>query len=67
MMMDHEELKNLLDRLKSEHRMLDDRVNQLACKPVVDHTALQRLKKHKLLLRDRIIKIENELFPDIIA
>jgi hypothetical protein len=32
-----------------------------------DQVQLQRLKKRKLLLKDQIAKIENELLPDIIA
>ncbi|MGB0934856.1 MAG: YdcH family protein [Alphaproteobacteria bacterium] len=67
MMMDHEELVKLLERLKEEHTLLDERVTRLASESVVDHIELQRLKKHKLRLKDRITKIEMELFPDIIA
>ncbi|MEL6700673.1 MAG: DUF465 domain-containing protein, partial [Pseudomonadota bacterium] len=32
-----------------------------------DRLALQRLKKQKLALKDRIARIEDQLTPDIIA
>ena len=34
---------------------------------VADQMLIQRLKKRKLALKDRIVQLENILFPDIIA
>lgn len=65
--LDTEALKAKLAALKTEHRELDDVIARLAGGAPVDQLELQRLKKRKLLLKDRIAKIESELLPDIIA
>lgn len=60
----------LLDKLKEyeqEHLDLDQVLIQLQDKQTVDFLQIQRLKKRKLILKDRITKIRNELEPDIIA
>jgi hypothetical protein len=56
-----------LGRLREEHRDLDAAIAALAEKPAPDQLQMQRLKKRKLHLRDRIRVIEDELLPDIIA
>lgn len=65
--LDTEALKAQLVALKTEHRELDDVIARLAGRAPVDQLELQRLKKRKLLLKDRITQIENQLLPDIIA
>ena len=65
--LDFETLKTQLAALKSEHRELDDMIARIAERSPFDQLQLQRLKKRKLLLKDQIAKIENELLPDIIA
>ena len=60
-------LKAKLATLKSEHRDLDDVIARLSERVPIDQLQLQRLKKRKLLLKDRISKLESELLPDIIA
>jgi hypothetical protein len=62
-----ESLKAKLATLKSEHRDLDDLIGRLSERVPIDQLQLQRLKKRKLLLKDRISKLESELLPDIIA
>ncbi len=62
-----ESLKAKLATLKSEHRDLDDVIARLSERVPIDQLQLQRLKKRKLLLKDRISKLESELLPDIIA
>lgn len=64
---DESELRALLARLRQEHRDLDAAIEALHGKPGSDLLQVQRLKKRKLLLRDRIIRIEDQLTPDIIA
>jgi hypothetical protein len=59
-------LRAELDRLRQEHRDLDAAIEAL-CAVGGDLLQLQRLKKRKLALRDRIAFIEDQLFPDIIA
>lgn len=61
------ELRAELERLKQEHRDLDSAIEALLAVPGYDRLQVQRLKKRKLQLRDRITTIEDELFPDIIA
>ena len=62
-----EALRRRLEELKSEHRDLDDVIARLSEATTRDQLQIQRLKKRKLYLRDRISFIEDELTPDIIA
>ncbi|GGK46380.1 YdcH family protein [Salinarimonas ramus] len=64
---DSVELQAELARLKEEHRDLDRAIEALESSTVHDRLQLQRLKKRKLTLRDRIHRIEDEILPDIIA
>lgn len=64
---EQEELQNMLEQLKTEHRDLDIVIEQLSESIPVDFLRLQRLKKRKLFLKDSILKIESMLLPDIIA
>ena len=54
-------------RLREEHRDLDAAIEALQNAPGSDILPIQRLKKRKLYLRDRINNIEDQLTPDIIA
>ncbi|MEW5421089.1 YdcH family protein [Amorphus sp. 3PC139-8] len=56
-----------LVRLKEEHRDLDAAIEALAGKGVSDQLQIQRLKKRKLQLKDRIHYLQDVLLPDIIA
>jgi hypothetical protein len=56
-----------LNRLKQEHRDLDAAIAALEEMGTGDQLQVQRLKKRKLALKDRIIHIEDRLLPDIIA
>jgi hypothetical protein len=61
------ELRDQLSRLLQEHRDLDTAIEALQITPGSDLLQVQRLKKRKLYLRDRISFIEDQLTPDIIA
>jgi len=61
------ELQSELERLKQEHRDLDTAIEALLAASSYDRLQVQRLKKRKLQLRDRITRIDDQLFPDIIA
>ena len=61
------ELREQLARLQQEHRDLDAAIAALAMSPGSDVIQVQRLKKRKLILRDKIRSIEDQLTPDIIA
>lgn len=56
-----------LARLREEHRDLDSAIEALELSVAGDQLQIQRLKKRKLTLRDRIFHIEDALTPDIIA
>jgi hypothetical protein len=56
-----------LVRLREEHRDLDGAIDALERSVAGDQLQIQRLKKRKLTLRDRIFHIEDALTPDIIA
>jgi hypothetical protein len=59
-------LRAELGVLRAEHRDLDAAIAALD-QGRGDPLALRRLKKKKLILRDRIARIEDALYPDIIA
>ncbi|SHO64696.1 hypothetical protein SAMN02745172_01830 [Pseudoxanthobacter soli DSM 19599] len=56
-----------LARLRQEHRDLDAAIAALAQSTHADFIQVQRLKKRKLLLKDRITFLEDQMLPDIIA
>ena len=56
-----------LQVLKAEHRDLDDRIRALSSEPIGDQLEIARLKRRKLLLKDRIQLILDSSTPDIIA
>ena len=60
-------MREQLARLLQEHRDLDSAIEALQDTPGSDLLQVQRLKKRKLYLRDRISFIEDQLTPDIIA
>jgi hypothetical protein len=66
-MQTEEVLRVKLEALKREHRDLDAAIHALEEKGTADQLTLRRLKKQKLVLKDRIAQIEDRLLPDIIA
>jgi hypothetical protein len=56
-----------LKTLKKEHRELDIKISTLVDLSSTDQFTLRLLKKNKLLLKDKISRLEDELTPDIIA
>ncbi len=56
-----------LKTLKKEHRELDIKISTLVDLSSTDQFTLRLLKKSKLLLKDKISRLEDELTPDIIA
>lgn len=56
-----------LEALRAEHRALDEQIAALAAEGIVDQLELARLKRRKLLLKDRIQLVLDSNTPDIIA
>lgn len=61
------DLRELLMKLRDEHRLLDQEIVALEISADADQLAVKRLKKKKLLLKDQITAVEDQLTPDIIA
>jgi hypothetical protein len=61
------EYERRLAELRAAHRALDNQINQLVRESSADQLELQRLKKRKLALKDRIARMESDRHPDIIA
>ncbi len=62
-----EVLRIKLELLQREHRDLDDAIAALDQEGRADQLTLRRLKKRKLMLKDQITRITDEITPDIIA
>jgi hypothetical protein len=64
---DEREIRDLLVRLRAEHRALDDEIVSLEASGQLDQLLISRLKRKKLKIKDRITALEDQLLPDIIA
>jgi hypothetical protein len=65
--MDNDNPAGGLDELRAEHRDLDERIRSLLSEPTGDQLEIARLKRRKLMLKDRIQLILDSSTPDIIA
>ena len=61
------ELLNQLFILEQEHRDLDDIIHRLQEQKTINLLQMQRLKKRKLLIKDKIANLKDTIEPDIIA
>jgi len=61
------ELRAQLSLLLQEHADLDASIEALALLPAPDQLMIARLKRKKLALRDDIVKLQDQILPDIIA
>ncbi|NTV12148.1 MAG: YdcH family protein [Zoogloea sp.] len=57
-------LQTRLTALQIEHRDLDQAIDRLLAAPLADDLLVRRLKKRKLVLKDRITLVEGMLTPD---
>lgn len=64
---DQKTIQNEIIALRQEHRDLDSAIMALTDRTPSDQLQIQRLKKKKLALKDRISQLEDQLTPDIIA
>ncbi len=60
-------IRDQIERLREEHRDLDVAIEALTLSGAGDRLQVQRLKKRKLWLRDRMARLEDDVTPDIIA
>jgi len=60
-------LTETLASLKLEHRRIDNEIKANLETGVADMLKVRRMKKIKLSLKDKIVFIENQITPDIIA
>jgi len=56
-----------LEALRIEHRDLDDVIARLVDDHYTDELRIRRLKRRKLMLKDQITMLEQQLVPDIPA
>jgi len=56
-----------LEALTLRHQELDMMIDKLNAEKFKDEFNLHRLKKEKLCLRDEITKLQDAIYPDIIA
>jgi hypothetical protein len=64
---DQNAIRAELERVRLEHHDLEAAISALLAVGSVDQLQIQRLKKRKLSLRDRLTYLEDQLTPDIIA
>ena len=62
-----EEIQVRLEKLRTEHRDLDDVLKRLSEDRNVDELQIRRLKKRKLQLKDMIVMLEDQLVTDLSA
>lgn len=66
--MDEElQLIKKLESLNLEHKELDQMIDALNAEDFKDVFKLHQLKKKRLNLRDEICKLQDAIYPDIIA
>ena len=62
-----QQLRQELMQIKQDHRELDLRIEQMVASLDANQLEVSRLKKKKLLLKDRISRLESNLIPDLLA
>lgn len=62
-----ERIRQIIQELQIEHRDLDDIITRLTSEPYPNQLQLRRLKKRKLMLKDRIHQLKSMLIPDLDA
>lgn len=65
--MNDDDPATILALLRTQHRMLDQRISELREVGDLDQLELARLKKRKLMLKDEIEALNDRIVPDILA
>lgn len=66
-MVEQEKASKELKALQKEHKELDAKIRSISAAAIFDQISLQRLKRRKLWLKDRMSLLESWLYDDIIA
>ena len=53
--------------MQNQHRTLDQKIIELQSRPWQNQLLVQRLKKEKLLLKESIERLKDEIIPDLNA
>ena len=64
---DKEDISSFLEKLRTQHREIDENLTRLSKYKYVDQLQIQTLKRRKLKLKDQISKLESNLIPDQLA
>ena len=64
---EHAAFERELAKLREEHNDLDAAIAALEISAIGNQLQIQRLKKRKLALKDRMHMLEDQMTPDIIA
>ena len=67
MNIDEDDILEKIQQLRVQHRDLDDAILALIEAGTSNMLQVRRLKKQKLILKDKIAKLDDDLLPDIIA
>lgn len=67
MINNNEQLEIELKELEQEHYELNEIIDDPECHTKFPQFTLQKIKKRKLLIKDKINILKNLLYPDIIA
>lgn len=60
------EVRLMVARLRQEHEDYDAAINAMIATGC-DALRIQRMKKKKLVIKDKLTKLEDQIIPDIIA
>lgn len=66
-MVEEEKFRKELQELMMEHKEIDGKIAGMTKEPIFDQISVQRMKRRKLWLKDRIFYIQEFLYDDIIA
>ena len=65
--MNQNSLIEQLESLQVEHEVLDREITKLTAGAMYEDIRISRLKKRKLVLKDQMGRLRDDLVPDIIA
>ena len=61
------DISEKIDTLNTQHQILDDKFVLLEADHASDQFRIQRIKRQKLLLKNKVSRLQTSLLPNIIA